>query len=121
MLDRGVEELCALVLEGAIVIDTRANLLLRGHHKADPKERFVEESVTDADRALHNVDNFINLIPLVLDQLVVWLVKPGLEVMAELNKEVPNRLITVLDCVVGPSLKDVTLSVFSFEVAAVVL
>jgi hypothetical protein len=108
MLDRGVKELCALVLEGAIVVDPCANLLLIGHHEADPKERFVEKSVTDADRALHNVDNFINLIPLVLDQLVVWLVKPGLEVLAELNKELPNRPALVLAHAAKISLEDVT-------------
>ena len=108
MLDRGVKELCALVLEGAIVVDPCANLLLIGHHEADPKERFVEKSVTDADRALHNVDNFINLIPLVLDQLVVRLVKPGLEPVAELNKEVLHRPALVLAHAAKISLEDVT-------------
>ena len=94
LVDGHVEELRALVVERAIVIDGVDRLLLLADYDLLAVEALVKKAVSDSYRALQKKDDFKDLLVLILHNFPD--VEAWLQSLDELDQELPVLQLSVL-------------------------
>lgn len=99
LLDRRVQELCALVVKAGIVVDDRELLHFLQHVMIAVQyhflavENLVEEPVANGGSAFHDKDGLEDLVVLVLYHVFALNVKSRLQLVNEVYEEVPHCLV----------------------------